>query len=144
MNKRITSLAMAAASIPAALALTAGPALAQDSGANACDTSYPAGQPFKLRVSPAQALVRRGAVVNLSTRLVRGNSNCPGRRVGFYLRGRGRSQYVLTQNTNPTTDSNGLRSIAVKVNDDFRFFANYSSASTLYARSATGLVQVRR
>lgn len=142
MNKRITSLALAAASIPAALALTAAPASAQESGA-ACG-SYPPGQPFTLRVSPATAAVSRNAVVVLGARLLRGGEACPGQRVGFYLRGRGRSQYVLTQNTNPVTNGQGLRQIRVRVADDFRFFANYSNANTLYARSSTGLVQVRR
>lgn len=144
MNKRITSMVLAAASIPAALALSAGPANAQTAGANACTTSYPAGQVFRLRVNPTQALVSRGAVVDLSTRLVRGNSNCPGRRVGFYQRFRGRSQYGLIQNTNPVTDIDGLRNVRVRAIEDFRFFSNYSTGNTLQARSATGLVQVRR
>jgi hypothetical protein len=106
--------------------------------------SYPPGQSFQLRINPpSTVVVHRGTVVTLSTRLVRGGKPCAGQRVGFYLRGSHQSRYVLTQNTNPVTDRNGLRSIQVRVTDDLRFFTNYGNADRVYARSSTVLVQVR-
>lgn len=149
MNKRLTAVALAVASLPLTVVTTvatAGPATAAP-GSN-CG-AYPPGQAYGIRRNPNYALVNRGAVVSLSARVFRGGENCSERRVGFYQRNRGASQFALPEANKTTTlnggTATGLAIVKVRANDDFRWFANYnSSASVIGARSSGALVQVRR
>jgi hypothetical protein len=142
MNKRITALLTALASVPlvAVTAIgTATPAAAAD-----CPNQYPPGNAYGLRISPRYALINEDAIVTLSTRLVRGPQECgPGLRVGFWVRLQGEGRFYLARRT--TTDNRGLVVRQFFPGDtDFRWFTDYNiNAVTRGARSPWGLVQVR-
>ena len=142
MNKRITALLTAVASIPVAAAVsvaTATPAAAAD-----CPNQYPPGNAYGLRISPRYAAIQEDSVVTLSTRLVRGPQECgPGLKVGFWVRLQNRSKFYLARATE--TDSRGLVVRDFFPGDtDFRWYTDFNiNAVTRGAVSPWGLVQVR-
>ena len=133
--KKLTALALTATAAPLAIGLTAAPAQA----AGPCDNAYPPGQFYSLRISPSYALVRPGSSVTLFTRLVRGNMECPGERVGWYTRSRGKAFFVLSRRT--TTGPRGLVGQTSVARDDFRWYTDFLSFNRRLAQSPPGLVQ---
>jgi amidase len=115
----------------------------QGSDQTGCTTTDLVAPGFGLRVSPATTVVRRGTVVQVGVRLVRGDgSYVSGQRVGLYTRARGAAGFVLSRTL--VTDASGLAYATFRPGSDFRFFARYDvSSAEVGARSAAGLVQVR-
>lgn len=142
MNKRITALLTAVASMPLVAATvvgTAAPAQAAD-----CPRQYPPGNAYGLRISPAFARVNPDSIVTLSTRLVRGSQECgPGLRVGYFVRQQNRASFYLARSA--STNSRGLvERQFFPGKTDFRWYTNFNiNAVTPGARSGVGLVQVR-
>ena len=142
MNKRMTALLTTLASLPLVAVTAVGTATPASAAPGANCGAYPPGQAYGMRVSPGYAKVNRGAIVRLSARVYRGGENCSGRSVGIYRRYAGQTQFHLDFRL--VTNADGLAETRTAVVRDFRFFGNYnSSASTVGARSAAGLVQVR-
>jgi hypothetical protein len=133
--KKLTALAVAAVSAPLAIGITASPAQAA-----VCDGVYPPGQAYGLRISPSYAKVKKGAALQLFTRLVRGNQECPGERVGWYTRGKGGTIYRLSRAT--TTQGRGLVAQTYIVGNDFRWFTDHLRNNARVAQSPGGLVQI--
>lgn len=135
--KKLTALAVAAIAAPLAVGISAAPAQASD-----CAGVYPPGQAYKLRISPSYALVKKGAQIDLSTRLVRGNLECgPGERVGWYTRGRGKTVFNLSRAT--TGNARGLVIQRYIARDDFRYFTDHVRGNVRVAQSVGGLIQTR-
>ncbi|MDP3713067.1 MAG: hypothetical protein Q8R60_11365 [Mycobacteriales bacterium] len=135
--KKLTALAVAAIAAPLAIGISATPAQASD-----CTAVYPPGQAWKLRISPSYALVKKGAAIDLGTRLVRGNLECgPGERIGWYTRGRGKTVFNLSRAT--TGNSRGLVVQRYIARDDFRYFTDHLRGNARVAQSVGGLIQTR-
>lgn len=138
MNKRITAILTAAASIPMAAVLStvaATPASAE------CVNQYPPGNAYGLRISPSYALIPEDSVITLSTRLVRGPEECgPGLRVGYWVRQQNRASFYLARRTDT-----GNRGLVTRQffpgSTDFRWYTDHVSGSGRVT-SRWGLVQV--
>lgn len=143
MNKRLTALAVTAASLPLAALAAATPATA----VAPCDGVYPPGQAYSLHFSPTYLRVHKNSTVTLGTRLIRGAYQCDGEKVGWYARGRNANPYVFHLSRNlPETGEVGIAGGGLVYQnyvalDDFRIFTDYVNNNTLQAISPPGLVQ---
>lgn len=141
MKTRALALAVAAAAIPVVGLVTAPPAAA-------ANCAYPASSsPYALRISPATTtVIKHGASITISTRLVRGSLLCGGRTVYLKVHGvkdfaNGFPTYHISRTG--TTDANGLvHWTYTNQQSDFRFYT-YLEGSGGAVNSPTSLIQVR-
>lgn len=136
MNKHLVALALVATASPLLVVTTSSPVAA----AGVCDGVYPPGLAYGLRRSPVYAQVESGASLEISTRLVRGDKECNGERVGFYTRGKGGKFFTLSRTAD--VDGRGRSAQDYVVRGDFRWYTDFVNDGTQY-RSAPALVQIR-
>lgn len=137
MKRFLAAAAAAATTLPLLLVAGATPAAAAN-----CRSAYAPGN-YALRISPATLVVNRGAIVRLTSRLIKPGLECGNERIGFYTRPRGGTVFRLA--VGQTSNSRGLVDASFTVRDDFRWYTNFNiNANTPGARSSSGLVQVRR
>jgi hypothetical protein len=150
---RTRLLALAAVAPLALLAVGIGSPASAAPGPNCGD--YPAGQRYQIRASTNHSTARtvtvaKGSTVSLTARVLRGNENCSGRSVSFFLHGPGEfnadgsSAYHLTGKA--TTNADGIAILQKKAVNNFRWYASYASDNGTGIASSKGadrLVQVR-
>ncbi|MFN2539042.1 MAG: hypothetical protein ABR549_12975 [Mycobacteriales bacterium] len=141
MKRRALAIAAIAAVLPIASVVNAAPAAASN-------CTYPAtSQPYFMRISPAQTtVIKHGASITVSVRLLKGSLLCGGQHIYLYVHGIrdfvGSTPTYHISRTG-TTDSNGLvRWTYTNQQSDFRFYG-YLEGSGGQVNSPKGLVQVR-